>query len=661
MKTALFIAELKSRGVYRVAALYAAGAWGLLQVADVLFPVLGLPDWSITAVLLLGAIGFPFALILAWMFDLTPQGVVEASSVPAELPIPRLSLVRIFEIALILVLTLLVGYLYADRLVPQEKGARPSAATGDLSRASIAVLPFINMSGVDEVEYFGDGLAEEILNLLAQLDELDVAARTSSFYFKNKDVDLATIGHQLGVAHILEGSVRHQGNRVRVTAQLIELGTGFHLWSDTYERAMEDIFALQDEIAGKVVENLKVLLSSDSRKVLSRDVTVDPVAYDFYLRGRDYLRRPPDQDTLEAAGQMFTRAVGMSPEFASAYAGLCDSELYLFRITSRAEDYQSAERACKQALTLDGEAVPVYVALGNLYRESGQNSSSLKQFEQALALDERSVDALIGQADTLAREGQNALAEVNYQRALQLEPNYWFTYTRFGSYLFHQGRVEEAIPYLERITQLMPESESALNDLGAAHYLSGNFEQAVAAFQQSLQVAPSAVAFSNVAANLYFLGQFDEAVAMYHRAVELAPDDYELWGNLADAYSQSARGADLAAPMYRNAITLALAQLKLNPASGFAKAALGRYHAALGERDDALRYILQAVETAPSDMYVHYYVALGWASLGEASAAVDAIEQAIGHGYPLHLIAVDAGFKPLRETLRFRSLVGPGG
>ncbi len=656
MKTARFIAELKARGVYRVAALYAAGAWGLLQVADVLFPVLGLPDWSIKAVLVLGALGFPFALVLAWMFDLTPQGVVGASASETEAPLPKLSPVRIFEIILILVLTLLVGDLYFDRLAPGRTSSRPDSLRAEVSGASIAVMPFVNMSGVDAVEYFGDGLAEEILNLLAQLSELNVAARTSSFYFKDKDVDLTTIGQQLGVAHILEGSVRHQGNRVRVTAQLIAVSSGYHLWSDTYERSMEDIFVLQDEIAAKVVENLKVLLSSDSREVLAREHIIDTRAYDYYLQGRAYLRRPADQNTLSHAVKMFSRALEMSPNFANALAGVCDSELALYRITLSGDNYRRARTACERALALDAAAGPVHVALGNLYRESGEYEASLEQFERALALDGDAVDAVLGQADTLAKQGKDERAEEMYQRAIQLQPNYWSAYTSMGNYLFAQGRADDAIPYYQRITQLMPDSESALNDLGAAYYLSGDFQGAIDAFQQSLAVAPTAVAYSNLGANLYFLGKFEDSVAMYHRAVELAPDDFELWGNLADAYTHTERDADLAQPMYRNAISLALRQWEVNPADAFVLVALGHYHAGLGEREAAQDYTAKAMEAAPSDMYVHYYAALTWTHLNEPARAVAALESALAHGYPRHLVDVDAGFAALRDNAQFQQL-----
>ena len=228
MELRQFVTELKSRKVYRTAAVYSAGAWALLQVADVLFPVVGLPDWSVTAVLLLAAVGFPLALVLSWLFELTPEGKggvrIEADGDGGTMPVSR-----IIEFTLIILLCGLVGYLYIGRLTePAGDNTLP-----DVAETSIAVMPFVNLSAEKEMEYLGDGLAEEILNLLARLTELNVAARTSSFYFKDKDVDIQTIGRHLGVANVLEGSIRYAGDRVRVTAQLIKAGDGFHIWSET--------------------------------------------------------------------------------------------------------------------------------------------------------------------------------------------------------------------------------------------------------------------------------------------------------------------------------------------------------------------------------------------------------------------------------------------
>lgn len=658
MELRRFIAELKGRGVYRVTALYSAGAWVILQVADVLVPALGMPEWSITVLLTLAVIGFPITLVLTWLFDLTPEGIVDASTIAPSAEEVRWSRTHIIEFTLIVLLALLVGYLYLERLTYQQ-ASEAAALEEQPQRASIAVMPFVNMSGEEDMEYLGDGLAEEILNLLAKLNELNVAARTSSFHFKNRNMDIQIIGEQLGVSHVLEGSVRYEGARVRVTAQLINAGDGFHLWSETYDRELEDMLALQSEIAGKVVDNLQVLLSADSRDTLSRSSLVDPVAYDYYLRAREYLRMPRDEANLEFAADLFGEAVDRNPAFADAYAGLCDALLGLYSIDRDQDHFESAEAACHRALTLDRRAATVYIALGNLYRSAGQYDYAVAEFELALALNGGSPDAHLGLADTHLEQGEMALAERNYQLAIQLQPQYWRALMGMAGFLFTTGRVEEAIPFYQRVSEFMPDSESALNNMGAAYFLTGDFERASLAWQKSLQLEPSAKAYSNVATSLFFLGRFDESLPLYHKAVELAPENYELWGNLGDAYrhcSGTAGEIEMAGPMYLNAIRLAKNRLEINTSDADTLALVGHYYAGLGERETALEYIGRATALAPDNMYVSYSAATALAALGEMDRAMTALERALQSGYPLHMALADANLQAMRNLPRFEAL-----
>ena len=424
MQLRQFITEVRTRGVYQIAAYYTAGAWVLLQVADIMFPVLELPDWSVRALLVIAAAGFPVALVLSWLFDLTPQGIVEAQPVSAGGERVPWSRTHIIEFVLIIVLAGLVGYLYLDRLVsrdlPQPAAQQPTA------RTSIAVLPFANLGNSSEMNYLGEGLAEEILNLLAKLNELNVAARTSSFYFQGKNVDIRSIGEQLGVEYVLEGSVRYQQGRVRVTAQLIKASDGFHLWSETYDSSLNDVLAMQDEIAATVVDALQILLPSGSREALTRDLDVQPVAYDFYLRGRAYMRLPPDEANLLDAIDMFERSTQEDQRFADAYAGKCEAWLGMYSISKDAEHFELAETACQRALRLDRRATSVYIALGNLYRVSGQYPQAIDEFTLALSLNSNSPGAHVGLGDTYLDATQPELAEKHYRLAVDLQPHDWY-------------------------------------------------------------------------------------------------------------------------------------------------------------------------------------------------------------------------------------------
>jgi TolB-like protein/Flp pilus assembly protein TadD len=651
-----FLAELKGRGVYRVAAFYAAGSWALLQVADIFFPILGFPDWAITSVLGIAALGFPVAIALSWIFEITPAGIVEAGTQGIDFGRLRLSPARLVELGLIITLVCLVGFLYLDRLAPwlpdDAPGSGASLVAGG-ERPSVAVMAFENMSDDPSVDYFGDGLAEEILNLLASLSELNVAARTSSFYFKGKDVDLRDVGRKLGVNHILEGSVRRAGDDVRVTAQLVEMETGFRVWSGTYDRSYSDSFLIQDEIARQVVGNMQVILSESSRQLLDERPTLVPEAYDFYLRGREYLRGSMSRDSLSSAQVLFERAIGLDAGYAAAYAGLCESQLGLYRTELDADRFDAAQDACEQALASDGHALPVHVALGNLYRYSGRYDDALVQFDNALLINPKSVDALDGLANTYRLDHKSQLAEETFLRAIRLQPNYWRGYMSMGGFLFVSGRFEEAIPYYRRITELMPDNAQAFNDLGAAYYLLGDFDQSAESLQQSLALEPTALAYSNAGSSLFFLGRYRDAVDMYQKAVEYAPEDFQNWGALGDAYQYADDLEELAEPMYGNAIKLASERLRINPQDSTTLSLLAHYHARVGNREDAIQFIAQARALAPKDMYVQYNIALALTTLGEVEKAIASVQTAVELGYSRELIAIDAGFSSLKASPEF--------
>lgn len=645
-----FLGELKGRGVYRVAGLYAAGSWALLQVADLFFPIFGFPDWAVTSLLAAAAAGFPLAMGLAWVFDLTPEGIVETRSGSLDTRQFQLSPYRILELFLIVSLVGMVGFLYLERLTP----ARDDGGSRDDGRPAIAVMAFDNLSDDPSANYFGDGLAEEILNLLARLSELNVAARTSSFYFKGKSVDLRDVGRKLGVDHVLEGSVRRAGNQVRVTAQLIEMKTGYHVWSQTYDRDYTSLFKIQDEIARQVVDALKVILSDNSRAILNDRPDPAPGAYDYYLQGREYLRGSLSQEDLVSAVQMFESAIDIEPAYTDAFAGMCDARLQLYSQGRDTAQFASAENACRKALALDSNRDSVLVALGNLYRVSGEYQRALQSYRRALELAPDNVDAILGMADTYHSDNRPELAEAAYQKAIELKPYYWLAYLRTASFLFDAGRFEEAVPYYERITELMPETTKAYNGLGAAYFMLGDFAASAAALQRSLEIAPSAMAYSNAGTSLFLMGEFGEAAKMYVKALESGPRHFHWLGNLADAYRHIDGMKSLAESTYRNAIALAEESLRVNSEDAQTLGLIAHYYASIGENDKALFYIEKASFMAPGAVYVQYNAATAYCAMGEVEHAADALREAVANGYPRHLIVVDANLCSLVDWPEFQ-------
>jgi len=321
------LAEIRRRKVVQAAAVYAAVVWLLIQVIGSVKEPLSLPSWTDTLVIVLAVAGLPLTLIVAWLFDFTPRGFTRTPEEPAD-PLP------------------------AAAHPPESPGGK-----------SIAVLPFENMSMDPEQEYFGNGIAEEILNALAQVRGLHVAARTSSFYFKGKDVELQTIGEKLHVNHVLEGSVRKAGNRLRITAQLIEIKDGYHLWSETYDREMADIFGIQEEIARSVVKRLKVELGLAQDETIVTPGTSNAKAHSCYLRGRFFMNHM-DRTRAEQAFEAFKEAVAIDPTYAAGYGGLARAILWrgMFQPSERREDFLRAAYA--RALELDPNQVDALGAKG---------------------------------------------------------------------------------------------------------------------------------------------------------------------------------------------------------------------------------------------------------------------------------------------------------
>jgi TolB-like protein/Flp pilus assembly protein TadD len=525
---------------------------------------------------------------------------------------------------------------------------------------SVAVLPFVNMSADSSNEYFSDGLSEEILNSLSRLKALKVAARTSSFYFKNKDVDIPTIGLHLGVRHVLEGSVRRQGQRVRVTAQLIEADTGFHVWSNTYDREVEDVFGIQSDIARNVAQALEIVLSSDSETQFDGQSTTSLEAYEYYLQGKSYLRSPEAASTLESAEALFKKAAAIDVDYAEAYAGLCDTYLLGYERVRSTELFEKAERACHRALTLDSNAGDVNTALGNLYRISGQYHKAERNFKRAIALNANAVDAYDGLAMTYQRQNRLDEAERAYLRAIEIQPRFWRGHLAMGIFLFSSGRSEEAIEYFRRVTDLTPDNPLGHLNLGSAYYMIGDLEAAAAAWRRSAELLPSQVVYANMGLSFFFLGRFEEAIQMYERAIELAPEDYETWGALGDAYRFAEGRGELATSAYRRAIELAEEALRVNPSDAEVTALLAHFYANAGDPERARELVARALELAPGSMYVLYDAAVTHVSLGETDQALAAIERAVEQGYPVKLLSLDAGLAPLMEAEQFASLVDRG-
>jgi len=487
-----FFAELKRRNVFRVGAAYLVVAWLLMQVTDTLVPALHLPGWIVTAVVLILIVSLPLALVFAWAFELTPEGLKrEAEVEPAESIRRRTG--RRLDYLMIGALVLALGYFAYDKVLldPQrdavlventKQAFQRDLATAADAQKSIAVLPFANMSADPEQEYFVDGLAEELLNLLAGIPQLRVAARTSSFSFKNENVDIRTIAEKLNVEHILEGSVRKAGDTLRITAQLIEADSGYHLWSRRFDRQIKDVFAIQEEIAAAVVDALKISLLGEVAKVEE----INPEAYTLYLQGKHfYVRRT--REGFAKAVEAYQGALKLEPKYALAWSAL--GQTYFDQATSAHVDTHEgmalARAAIERALELDDGLARPHTAMGwlLLYYDWDWVGAD-EAMQRALALEPGNTASIEGAAVFAAVLGRLDEAVTLQRRVVAGDPLNQAAHANLGFFLAAVGQLEEATAVFRHVLELDPQYPGAYSALGLIFLLQDRPEMALAEIEQ---------------------------------------------------------------------------------------------------------------------------------------------------------------------------------
>ena len=447
-----FFSELKRRNVFRMGIAYLAGAWLLVEVADTLFSIYGLPESAARIVVTLLAIGFPITLILSWIYELTPEGLKLERDIDRTLPSPRIDTRRL-DRTIIVLLVLALGYFAFDKFVLEPvrvveiveetaQQARSEALVESYGDRSIAVLPFVNMSSDPEQEYFSDGISEELLNLLARVSGLRVTARSSSFSYKGKDFKVADVARDLNVGHVLEGSVRKSGNRIRITAQLIEAHSDSHLWSETYDRDLDDIFAIQDEISAAIVEALRdqMGLSAETAPHVTAAVSAD--AYDAYLKGRDLVYRR-EQNSMGEAIRHLERAVSLDGNFAPAYAQMAIATMMQAGLST--ED--KAERALPlldRAQELEPDLAEAHGGRALVAYMTGDFEATIEHAQKALAINPNYVDAMHWLRAALADLNRNEEAQGLLEKMLEVDPLSVSALTRRALDLANRGQINEA-------------------------------------------------------------------------------------------------------------------------------------------------------------------------------------------------------------------------
>ncbi len=540
-----FLTELKRRNVYKVAIAYAVVAWLLMQIATQVFPFFEIPNWTVRLVVLLLVIGFPVALILAWAFELTPEGI-KRTEFADELP-QKSARSRAWIYVVVIAGAVSVSLFFFGRYTAISK----QSGSAELPAKSIAVLPFENLSGNPENAYFTDGIQEEILMRLAKIADLKVVSRTSTVRYKRSPDNLREIATQLGVANVLEGSVQRTADRVHVNVQLIKAVSDTHLWAEAYDRKLTDIFAVESEIAKTIADTLQAKLTGSERNAIAAQPTQNTEAHQLYLKGR-YLWNRRTGENLKKALPYFQQAAEKDPNYALAYVGIADTYAVMpgYSAGSPQDCLPRARTAAQRALELDDMLAEAHASLGFILFHYFEFAASTKEFE----------------------------------RAIELNPNYptahhWFARTD----LLALGRVDRAIAEMKRAAELDPVSPMFHAELGGVYMMARRYDEAIEQLRSTVETDPEFYwAHRFLGLTLELKGATAEAIAEYHKAFELS-DDPVVLAFLAHAEANTGRPNEARQILAR--LTEA-AKTRYVPAYAFAV-----IHLALGEKDQALDWL----------------------------------------------------------------------
>ena len=495
-----FLTELKRRNVYKVAIAYGVVAWLLMQVASQIFPFFEIPNWAVRLVVLLLVIGFPVAIILAWAFELTPEGL-KRTEVADELP-RKSEQKRAWIYVVIIAGAVAAGLFFFGRYTSSKRGA-------EMSEKSIAVLPFENRSEDKANAYFAEGVQDEILTRLSKIADLKVTSHTSTQHYKSVPENLAEIAKQLGVAHILEGSVQKSGDAVRVNVQLIKAANDSQVWAETFDRKLTDIFSVESDVAKAIADQLRAHITRQEEQVIAAKPTKNIEAYDAYLRGR-YFWNKRTSDGIKHAIEHFQQSIERDPDFALGYAGLADSYIALtfYNFAAPHETMPKAKESAIKALALDNTLAEAHASLAHILMNYDWNWSA---------------------------------AEKEFKRSIELKPDYATAHEWYAiHYLTATGRLEEAVQEMKKALELEPASLVMNTFMGATLYYAGRYDEAIDQCRRTIEMDPNfAVAHWHLGLAYEQKQALDAATEEFKKAISLSGGSPLMKAALVRAYAKS--------------------------------------------------------------------------------------------------------------------------
>ena len=656
--------NLKRRGVLETALAYLIVGWLLIQIADVVFAQLHLPDWAATFVTVLVIAGFPIAIVLSWFLEFRDGRAVVHKLSAADARKRRFGRTYMSVIGALALAA--VGVYAYDKSVGLPRAPQTATEIGlptvelpPIVENSFAVLPFVNLDGSAETQTFADGLVDDVITQLSRVPGLRVASRGDAFSLAPNSTS-KTVRDRLRVEMYIEGSVEMAQDKLRVTVQMIDSETGFHILSRRFDKQRSEFFEVRDEITNLTVANVRVALPPGLR-ASSLKVIEDPSldAYVLYRQGVEAFRQPVSMDTIATALGWFDGALAVDPGYAAALAGKCAVYVKAYDVMDDASFIDKAKSTCSAALSLNPNLDIVHVALGDLHRDTGDYTEAETSYNRALEIDPSSAESLTGLGIVYERQNRLDEAQASLKKAVDIHPGDRRTYNRLGVFYFRTGRFTEAVEQYEYVVALEPNDMNAYGNLGGAYMLAGNFASAAIAYQKALDIEPTTNAYSNVGLMHYYNGDFDAAIANLSKAVELQPNDHLARSNLGDALWNAGRKAE-AQREYGKAETMAKSALEVNPNDPLKMMDLAWIRAMLDKHAEARALMDKALVMSPDDPYTYYYDGIVYLRAGDKEAAMDALEIAADKGYPRLMMGTEPHLKELKNDARFSAIVNAG-
>ncbi len=529
-------------------------------------------------------------------------------------------------------------------------GNRPGPAPPRPADPSIAILPFTSLSERKDDAYFAQGLAVELHGALAGVQGLKVAACRSNSACGTQGGDVRRLGKLLGVATVLDADVRRDGSKVRINARLTDTRTGYTLWSGSYDREVDGVFAIQGELARDVVQSLLGALPVDPQSLTRRLApTRNVAAYDAYLHGVQQLEQGGEGGGGGSARSIgfFREALAADPGFARAQAGICRAEIVEFEGAHDAAAFDRAQAACQRAAAMDPHLREVSLALGDLYRARSDNAQAIEHYRKALESLALRADAYLGLARAESAQGNHELALDYFERARQSRPGDPGIYRGLAFEYYLRGDLPKAIDGFATAATLAPDDEGIWGNLGGLYMLGGDAARAADAYARSLAIKPNYPALSNLGTLRYEQRRYAEAAELYRRAARLNDSDYRVWGNLADALAASPAGAAPAREHYERAARMAQQYVDIKPSDAHAIAVLAWYRANLGQEREARELLARAEALDVEPEEVAFWAAQSFAVIGDAAAARTWLERARKGGVHAARLQASPVLRPL--------------